>query len=178
MTVTTPVTLALAALLMTAGTGHAQKSHPRATQAPVQAQNGSTSDPVDRLLSPTDAATTAVPAVNDGEAYHRADDAQQDPAELRTTRALNDEIASRNQLAENQERADREAYDLERARYQATVDQATRDRLAYEEAARQAEAARRQWEQDRDAAERARGQYAADLLACRAGDRSRCGSPK
>lgn len=169
-----PVTVALAVLLMTAGAGHAQKTDPRAAQA----QGGSTSDPVDRLLSQADPATPPVLTANDGEAYHRADDSRQDPAEVRTTRALNDEIASRNQLAENQERADQEAYELERARYQATVDQATRDRLAYEEAARQSDAARQQWERDRDAAERARGQYAADILACRAGDRSRCGSPK
>lgn len=93
--------------------------------------------------------------------------APQDPAEARITRALNDEIVSRNQLAENQDRADREAYEQERARYQVVIEQATRDRLAYEEAARQ-------WEVERARAEQARGRYAADVLACRAGDRSRC----
>lgn len=149
--------LMVAAVLATSGAGQAQTTSP----APAQAR----SDAVDQLL-PSDAKPVP-PGANAGEAYHRADDAQQDPTEVRTTQALNDEIVSRNQLADNQERADREAYE-------ATVAQATKERLAYEEAARQADAARRQWEIDRDAAERARGQYAADVLACRAGDRARC----
>lgn len=169
-----PATLALAALLMTAGASYAQKTDPRASQT----QAAPLADPVDQLLRQPDATPVATVPTNDGEAYRRADDAQQDPAEVRTTQALNDEIAAQNQLADNQDRADQEAFELERARYQATVDQATRDRLAYEEAVRQSDAAQRQWEIDRDAAERARGQYAADVLACRAGDRRRCAAPK
>jgi len=165
-TMTNPLkaaTLALATLLLSTTTGLAQTA----------ASSAARTDPVEQLLQPA-ASDRAAPVANDGEAYHRADDAEQDPAEVRTTQALNAEIAARNQLAENQERADQEAYELERARYQATVDQATRARLAYEEEVRQVEAARRQWEVDRDNAERARAQYAADVLACRAGDRSRC----
>lgn len=155
-TIKAGIAMFVASLAMS-GQGQAQTTDPAAPQARV--------DAVDRLL-PSEVRPMSV-AVNDGEAYHRADDARQDLAEVRTTRALNDEIVSRNQLAENQERADRNAYE-------ATVARATRERLAYEEAARQADAARRQWEVERDAAERARGQYAADLLACRAGDRARC----
>ncbi|AQR60811.1 hypothetical protein BZG35_03440 [Brevundimonas sp. LM2] len=119
-----------------------------------------TPDPVARLLPP--AAT-----VGDEGVEPRVASAAPDAAEARVTRALNDEIVARNQLAENQDRADLEAYEQERARYQVVVDQATRDRLAYEEAARE-------WEVAKDRAEEARGRYAADLLACRAGDRSRC----
>jgi hypothetical protein len=150
------IAMVLAALAMS-GQGQAQTADPAASRARA--------DAVDRLLS-SEVRPTSV-TVNDGEAYHRADDAQQDPAEVRTTQALNDEIVSRNQLAENQERADREAYE-------AKVAQAPRERLAYEEAARQADAARRRWDVEREAAERARAQYAADLLACRAGVRARC----
>jgi len=149
-------TLASATLFLSTGIGLAQTA----------ASGPSQPDPVDQLLRP-DPADRPAPIVNDSEAYHRADDADQDPAEVRTTQALNAEIASRNQLAENQKRADQEAYELERARHQAAVDQATRERLAYEEDVRQADAARRQWEIDRD-------QHAADVLACRSGDRSRC----
>jgi len=172
--------LAVSALLVAAGSSHAQKPTDNRTVVRITTlqSQASPSDPVDQLLGQADPVKPSFSRENDGEAYHRADDAEQDPAEVRTTRALNDEIASRNQLAENQERADQETYELERARYQATVDQATRDRLAYEEEARQLETARRQWEMDRDAAERARGAYAANILACRAGDRSRCLSPK
>lgn len=164
---TTSIALAIAALLITAGASQAQKTDPLSTQP----RSTRPADSVDQLLAQSNAPAAAV---NDGEAYRRAEDAQQDPGELHTTQALNDEIASRNQLAENQERADQEAFELERARYQATVDQGTRDRLAYEEAVRQSDAAQRQWEIDRDRAEQARGQYAADILACRAGDRRRC----
>ena len=118
-------------------------------------------DRADQLLS--DAPEVVPQPMNDGEAYHRADDAEQNPAEVRTTRALNDEIASRNQLAENQERA-------ERAEYERTVAQATRDQLAYEEVVRQSQAAQRQWEADR-------ARWEADSRACLAGDRSRCAPP-
>jgi hypothetical protein len=140
--------LALVILCPVAGSGVAQVTDRKAT------------DPVDQLLPPA----TPMPDEEPGTPVARA---EPDPAEARITRALNDEIVSRNQLAENQERADRAAYEQERARYQSVVEQATRDRLAYEEAARQ-------WEIERARAEEARSRYAADVLACRAGDRSRC----
>ncbi|MGK2922369.1 MAG: hypothetical protein ACSLE4_06220 [Methyloceanibacter sp.] len=134
-----------------------------------QAQTRS-ADQADQLLS--QAQPTAVPPpVNDGEAYHRADDAQQDPAELRTTQALNDEITSRNALAENQERSDR-------AKYEEVVTASTQAQLAYEEDVRRSEAAQSDWqaEQARWQAERAR--WEADVRACNAGDRTRCAAPQ
>lgn len=138
------------ALVLTAGATHAQ--------TPARQ-----SDPVAALLAPVPPA----PVVNDGEAWHRAPDEQQDPAELRTTRALNDEILQRNLLAENQERADQAAFAAERARYEAEATRAREAQLAYEAALREAEAEQQRW-----AAERAR--WEADVRACEAGDRSRC----
>ena len=134
-----------------------------AQQAPAGSRPA---DRADQLLSPA-----ATPAVDDGEAPDRADDSGQTPEELRITRALNDEIASRNQLAENQERADRARFEAERARHEETVTAATQARLAYEEDVRRAEAAQRQWEADR-------ARWEADVRACVAGDRSRCAPPR
>lgn len=117
------------------------------------------------------ASTAMPPAVNDGEAYHRADDSQQDPAELRTTQALNDEIVSRNQLADNQDRADQAAYEAERAKYEDTVARATEAQLTYEEDVRRHEAEQRRWQAERD-------RWEADVRACEGGDRSRCAAPR
>jgi hypothetical protein len=161
MTVRTAATAALLGLVLAAG----------AAQASVQ-QDGK-GDRADQLLSNAlQPRTTPVQAaVNDGEAYHRAPDSEQNPAEVRTTQALNDEIASRNALAENQERADQAAFEAERARHEQVVAQAMQDQLAYEEGVRQAEAARRQWEADR-------ARWEADVRACQAGDLSRCAPPR
>lgn len=153
----------VAALTLAAGAAGAQTPTAGTRQA----------DRADQLLSAAQApaAPASAPApVNDGEAYHRADDSEQTPEELRTTRALNDEIASRNQLAENQEQADR-------ARHEAEVAAATQARLAYEEAVRRADAAQSEWDaqQARWQAERAR--WEADVRACGAGDRTRCSTP-
>ena len=134
-----------------------------AQQSPADPRPG---DQADQLLSPA-----ATPAVDHGEALDRADDSGQTSEELRITRALNDEIASRNQLAENQERADQARFEAERARYEETVTAATQARLAYEEDVRRAEAAQRQWEADR-------ARWEADVRACEAGDRSRCAPPR
>lgn len=136
------------------------------------AQDRPPADQADQLLNsvavvPAPAAKP-VPVVNDGEAYHRAEDSRQDPEELRTTQALNDEITSRNQLAENQERADQAAFEAERARYEEAVARSTEAQLVYEQQARQSEAARRQWEADR-------ARWEADVRACEAGNRARCG---
>lgn len=122
------------------------------------------SDPAAARNDRAPAPVSAPQTLNDGEAYHRADDAEQDPAELRMTQALNDEIAQRNQLAENQERADRAAFEAERADFERGVAETTQARLAYEEALRRAEAAQRQWQ--------------ADVRACEAGDRTRCSTPR
>lgn len=56
------------------------------------------------------AAQDAVAQLLRGEANAEASDAEQDPAEVSTTRALNAEIVAQNDLAANQERADRDAY--------------------------------------------------------------------
>lgn len=157
------MTRTLAATLVFAlAAGAAQAQTPPAQTRPA--------DPVDRLLSPAPT-TDNPPPVNDGEAYHRADDSEQTPEELRITRALNDEVVSRNQLAENQEQA-------ERIKHEEIVAAAARARLAYEEEARRANAAERDWqaEQARWQAENAR--WEADARACRAGDRSRCAPPR
>lgn len=153
-TLTLTAGAAVLALMLTAGA------------APARSGQVQSADRADALL------TAAPPAarINDGEAYHRADDAQQDPEELRITQALNDEIVSRNQLAENQERADR-------ARHEEAVGAATQAQLAYEEDLRRSQAAQRDWEagQARWQAERAR--WEADVRACNAGDRTRCSTP-
>ncbi len=132
-------------------------------------------DQADQLLNtgkPSDPAQTVVgPTINDGEAYHRADDAEQNPAEVRTTQALNDEITARNQLAENQEQADQAAFEAERAKHEAVVAQATADQLAYEEVVRQSAAAQQRWQADR-------ARWEADVRACQAGDRTRCAAPR
>lgn len=142
------------------------------TAAVALSSTAGAQDRADQLLNvaPAEKPAPPKPVVNDGEAYHRADDSQQDPEELRFTRALNDEIASRNQLAENQERADQAAFEAERARYEEEVAKATAAQLAYEEDLRRAEAERRRWDADR-------ARWEADVRACTAGDRSRCGAP-
>ena len=158
----TAISAAVLALALVAGSAAAQKPGAAAPSG----------DSVDRLLSRSVTSSTASPpVVNDGEAYHRAEDAQQDPAELRTTRALNDETVSRSQLADNQDRADQAAYEAERAKYEKVVAQATQERLAYEQDVRQSEVAQRQWQEARD-------RWEADVRACEAGDRSRCAAPR
>jgi len=121
--------------------------------APVLAQTAP--DPVEELLRAR------------GESYHRAPDAAQDPAEVRVTRALNDEIAARDALAENQERADREAADAAQASYEREVAAADANRARYEEDLRAAEEARRRY--DLEIAD-----WRATVEACRRGDRARC----
>lgn len=136
-------------------------------QARTSTRQAATPDPVAALLPPASAPARAAPAVNDGEAWHRAPDEQQDPVELQTTRALNDEILQRNLLAESQERADQAAFAAERTRYEAEATRARDAQLAYEAALREAEAAQQRWAADR-------AQWEADIRACEAGDRTRC----
>lgn len=147
----------LLALLMTAGLARGQAS-PR-QEFPA--------DPVAALLPAAPSPAKPAPVVNDGEAWHRAPDARQDPAELRTTRALNDEILQRNLLAERQEQADQAVFEAERTRYEAEVTRAREAQLVYEAALREAEAAQQRWAADR-------AQWEADIRACEAGDRTRC----
>ena len=120
---------------------------------PVFAQTAP--DPVEELLRAR------------GESYHRAPDSDQDPEEVRITRALNDEIAARDTLAENQERADREAADAAQARYDREMAAADADRARYEESLRSADEARRRYELEL-------ADWRATVDACRRGDRTRC----
>ncbi len=125
-------------------------------------------DPVDQLLStPT---STAKPEPAPGEADHQASDAEQDPTEVRTTQALNAEIAARNDLAESQERADQAAFQTDRARWEEQQALNNQARLDWEASVRALDEARRRWEQDR-------ARWEADVRACEAGDRSRCAPP-
>ena len=165
---TRTVAACAAALTFVLAAGAAEAQKPTAQTRPA--------DQADQLLS--DAQTTATPPpVNDGEAYHRAEDSEQTPEELRTTRALNDEIASRNQLAENQERADQAAFEAERAKYEATVTASTQAQLAYEEDVRRSSAAQSEWQAEQARWQAQRARWEADVRACNAGDRTRCAAP-
>lgn len=130
--------------------------------APAVAQ-----DRVDQLLP----APAAKPGPAAGEADREASDEEQDLAEVRTTRALNAEIIARNDLAENQERADQAAFEAERARWEQQQALNHQARLDWEASLRAYEEARRRWEADR-------ARWEADVRACEAGDRSRCASPR
>lgn len=122
-----------------------------------------TQDRVDQLFP------TAKPAP--GEADRQASDAEQDPAEVRTTQALNAEITARNDLAENQERADQAVFEAERARWEQQQALNNQARLDWEASVRASDEARRRWEADR-------ARWEADVRACEAGDSSRCATPK
>ncbi len=99
-----------------------------------------------------------------GEAYHAAPDSAQSPEELRTTQALNAEIAAQNSLADKADEAARLDHDTAVARYDIEV------RQNREKARAEAEAARAAQEQyDRD--------YAAwreQVRLCQSGFREAC----
>lgn len=124
-------------------------------------------DRVDQLLPPATAKPVAagVPDVDDAEMQVPV--TAQDPEERRLTQALNAEITARNERAENQERAERAAFEAERARHETQAAEALSRRLAWEESARAADEAQRRWEADR-------ARWEADVQACAAGDRTRC----
>ncbi|GLK49284.1 hypothetical protein GCM10017620_22570 [Brevundimonas intermedia] len=102
-----------------------------------------------------------------GEAYHRAEDSKQTEEELRLTRALNDEIAAQNSLADRADEAARLEYDAALARHQIEV------RRIEDQARAAAEATRAAQDQyDRDyAAWRER------VRLCQSGVRSACAPP-
>lgn len=130
---------------------------------PVVAQ-----DPVTQLLPTADQPEAERAA---GEADRQATDARQDPAEVRITQALNAEIAARNDLAENQERADQAEFELERARWQEQQALNNQAQLDWEASVRIAEEARRRWEAERE-------RWEAGVRACKAGDHGRCTPPQ
>ena len=93
-----------------------------------------------------------------GEAYSRAEDSEQDPAELERTRLLNAEIAARNLAAEEREAADNAAYAaaleasaLAEEAYRRDVAAAETARANHQAAVSAADAARMAWEADRAA---------------------------
>lgn len=151
-------------VVMLAGAAEAQK--PGAQTVP---QAGDRADALLNAAVQSDPGSP--PPVNDGEAYHRAPDSAQDPAELRTTQALNDEISAQNDLAESIERAERE-------KHEAAVAQSTADRLAYEESVRQSDAAQQRWRQEQAEWQANRARWEADVRACEAGDLTRCARPR
>lgn len=139
-----------------------------AIMAMIIASPLSAQDRVDQLLPP---AADARPDPAPGEADRQAPDSEQDPAEVRTTRALNAEITARNDLAASQEEADQAAFQAERARWEAQQALNNQARLDWEASVRAANEARRRWEADR-------ARWEADVRACEAGDRSRCAPPR
>ena len=140
-----------------------------ALASPVSAQTTAPAAPDSyrdqRLLpDPADTASRNALLTARGEAYHRASDAQQTEEELRTTRALNDEIAAQNALADKADDAARLDYDAALARHQIEVSQGEERARAAAEAAR---AGQEQYDRD----------YAAwqeQARLCRSGFREAC----
>jgi hypothetical protein len=106
-----------------------------------------------------------------GEAYHRAPDSEQVPAEVAETRRLNAEIAARNAAAATQEEADRTAFLEAQAQHQSSADLSDADRLQHEEALRLSAEAQVRYEQEM-------ADWRATVAACEAGDRVRCRAGK
>lgn len=125
-----------------------------ALAAPASAQ-----DAADRLLAPPPA-QAKIPEAPPPEA--------RDTEEQALTRILNAEIVAQNALAENQERADRAAYEAAAARHTEALARAEAARLAYEAERRAAEDAQARYDRDH-------AQWQARLRACQAGDRRACG---
>lgn len=157
--------LAAAVLIAVAAPALAQTTPPVAGQTAPKAV-----DP----YAPTDPVELEAWLRARGEAYHRAPDAQQDPAELAATASLNAEIAARNDRAEAEDQANSAAYEAAQAKHRATVS-------AYESAASSAATAQANYDADMRAHQAAQAQYERDqaewrrrVAACEAGVRSAC----
>ncbi|MFN7107719.1 MAG: hypothetical protein ACK4MY_05840 [Brevundimonas sp.] len=140
-----------------------------ALASPVQAQTTPPTAPDPyrdqrALPDPADPAARDALLKARGEAYHRASDDQQTEEELRTTRALNDEIAAQNALADKADEAARLDYDAALARHQIEVSQSEEQARVAAESARASQA---QYDSD----------YAAwqeQVRLCRSGFREAC----
>jgi hypothetical protein len=162
--------LTLAAAL-TAGAALAQTSPQTSSQAPQPAPYVSPDGYRDQrplpTLDPNDPKSRDAWLQARGEAYRRAPDSAQTEQELRTTQALNDEIAAQNALADKADEAARLEHDAAVARYQVELRQTQERARAEAEATR---AAQNQYDRD----------YAAwrdQVQRCQSGDRSACAAP-
>nr|WP_314438767.1 hypothetical protein [uncultured Brevundimonas sp.] len=151
------------AAALTAGAAMAQTSQP----APYVSSDTYRDQRALPTLDPSDPKSRDAWLQARGEAYHRAPDSAQTEQELRTTQALNDEIAAQNALADKADEAARLDHDAAVARYQIEVRQAQERARAAAEATRAA-----QDQYDRD--------YAAwrdQVMRCQAGQRAACATP-
>jgi len=124
-------------------------------------------------LAPVPAAQDAAPVTADpisdllrqrGETYRRASDAQQSPEEVRTTSALNAEVAAQSALIDNADAAALAEYDAVQSRER---EEAAAAQARYEGERQAADEARLRYERDRAA-------WEATVAACQRGDRVRC----
>ncbi|SFS30648.1 hypothetical protein [Brevundimonas viscosa] len=99
-----------------------------------------------------------------GDTYHRAPDAEQNPAEVEATARLNADIAARNQTAAQTEAEAQAAWESENAKWRSESAAAETARAQWEADVAAAEAARAQWERDRAA-------WEAEVARCRASGR-------
>lgn len=160
-----PSVLAAAVLIAVAAPALAQTTPPVAGQTAPKAV-----DP----YAPTDPVELEAWLRARGEAYHRAPDSQQDPAELAATASLNAGIADANARAEAEDQANSAAYVAAQAKHQAALS-------AYEDAASSAATAQANYDADMRAHQAAQAQYERDqaewrrrVAACEAGVRSAC----
>ena len=101
-----------------------------------------------------------------GETYHRAPDAEQNPAEVEATARLNAEIAARNEAAARTEAEAQAAWEADQAKWRVESAAAETARVQWEADVAAAEAAQAQYERDRAA-------WEAEMARCRASGR-RC----
>ena len=118
-------------------------------------------------IDPNDPAARDARLRTRGETYHRASDAQQTEEELRTTRALNDEIVAQNALAAKQEDAQRLDHDAAVLRHRIETERLETERQIAADAVR---AAQEQYDRDYAA-------WEARADACRGGQRAACAPP-
>lgn len=95
-----------------------------------------------------------------GEAYNRAPDAEQDPAEVAATARLNAEIAARNSAADEAEAEATASFEQRNAEWRAETARLETERAQWEANVAAARAAQAQWERDRAA-------WEAEIEACR-----------